>query len=248
MEEFFSDTRHQVQAQSSSSHGQNSTTPFTSIRWPVTWHSEHWGSGTVSRRGLTFSSLYWWDGLGSETQPKIVNISLSIKCVTRSRPSLGHHQVSEKCFLWWWWRWRRLWLRPFSKLILAACCYCVNPGWGGFAESVCCRELSVHLPAQLNPAKMNILLWIKAIILLYYCQFFFPCTCRSGQGQGWVTSGCHLSSASLVECDAVDLDDVLLMLISTEFIDNRDRLHLFANEGTHLTCFVPANFSPPRSF
>lgn len=38
-------------------------------RWPMTWHSNHWDSGTVSRRGLTLISLYWWDGLGSETQP-----------------------------------------------------------------------------------------------------------------------------------------------------------------------------------
>lgn len=41
-------------------------------------------------------------------------------------------------------------------LILPVCCECVGPGWGGFTQSVCCQELLVRLPEQLNPAKMKI--------------------------------------------------------------------------------------------
>lgn len=49
----------------------------TSTRRPMTWHFDHWGSGAVSWRGLTLCSLYWWDGLGSETQAVIGNESNS---------------------------------------------------------------------------------------------------------------------------------------------------------------------------
>lgn len=34
-------------------------------------------------------------------------------------------------------------------------CEGVSPGWGGFTPSVCCWELLVCLPEQLNPAKMK---------------------------------------------------------------------------------------------